>query len=213
MILNQVLNSKNSVVLITLLALSFLVQSIVMLRYAGQPTTFKAFSVKDNYYHSAEGVISLKRVSGDVQLNTLDLPVKSVDDVASWAAQVAVSLFTVDFHSYNQQYIKLQEYFTPSAWGELQETVLSSGWLEAVINKKLTATAVLLHPPVVAKRGENKGVYTWLMTFPVLITYESASQVVREKRIVTVRVKRVPANFETGQVGIAIDSIETAVSK
>ena len=191
------------------MALSLLVLSIAVRYVSGSSPVFTAIAVKDRYYHSVEGIVPLtKSKLPDVNLTTLDMPVKSVDEISSWAAQVGVSLFTVDFATYNTQYVRLEEFFTPVGWQGLQKAILTSGWLAALIDKKLTATAVLQHPPIVTKRGILNGVYSWSITYPILVTYESASETRKENRVVSMVIKRVPADFAKGQVGLAVDSVD-----
>ena len=143
------------------------------------------------------------------QASTLPLPVKSQSEVTSWAAMVAVQLFSVNFFRYNQQVMEMRPFFTDSGWSAMTNALSSSGWVDTLINSKLSSTAVLSGTPIVTKHGMLDGAYTWVVNFPLLVTYESASETRKEKRVFTLTVKRIEADYEKGQAGIAIDSFRT----
>ena len=193
----------NATLLLSLLAMSLTV-FLYMRSDASRPVY--ASAVRENYYQAASGDIVMTN-SGNSQSDMflLELPVKSIDDVAAWCGRVAVQLFSVSFFGYDEHYAAMRDFFTDDGWRSMRSAIYSSGWLNSLIEKKLTSSAVITGTPV-------NGFYTWLLSFPVLVTYESASQIVRENRVFTVQVKRVPADFEKGQAGIAIESIRSEKS-
>lgn len=193
-----------------MLSAALLVLTYFVWYQSGAQQAVFARTVGENYYMAANGDVVISQQAetiGDIFL--LPLPVKSIDEVAQWSARVAVQLFSVDFFAYEKHFSEMKGFFTDSGWSSMQEAIYGSGWLGSLIDKKLTSSAVLTGTPIVLKHGVLNGFYTWVFNFPVLLTYESASQKVQERRVFTVTVRRVPSDFSKGQAGIAIESLRS----
>lgn len=145
-----------------------------------------------------------------VRAPTLDLPVKSMSEITAWASNVAVGLFSVDFMNYFQQVSEMRPFFTESGWAAMNTAMRDSGWVSSLIESKLRCTSVLSGPPIVVNHGIRGDAYAWVINFPLLVTYESASERRKETRVFTLAVKRIAADFDKGQAGIAIDSFITS---
>lgn len=173
----------------------------------GFESAYNVAVVKDNYYRSEAGnILPVKIKDPVVETDILELPVKSVSEVVAWASQVGVQLFTVDFFNIDDQINSLREYFTPDGWRAMDEALRRSGWAASLVEKKLSTTAVLQGPPIVVRHGVLNGSYSWVVNFPVLVSYESASEVRKETRFIALTVRRVDADYSSGQAGIAISS-------
>mgnify|MGYP001237096724 CR=1 FL=1 len=178
--------------------------------------SISSVSKADNYMVSEVRTANLadmiKTIPGEPQKNrvrTLSLPVKSMKDITSWTSLIAVQLFSVDFFRFNQQINALKPFFTDDGWAAMNEALDSSGWKQSIVNTKLSSTAVLSSPPIVTKHGVMNGAYTWVISFPLLVTYESASEKRQETRSCILTVRRIPTDFKKDQAGIAIDSFKT----
>lgn len=190
---------------------SLLLMSTVLYFSVDQGQQFLVSIVKDNYYRSDNGdVVSVENREPIARTDVLELPVKSVSEITAWSSQVAVQLFTVDFFNIDAQISKLRPFFTKPGWEAVTEALRSSGWAASLKEKKLSASAVLQGPPSVLTHGVENGSYRWVINFPLLVTYESASEQRKETRIFTLTVRRVDADFGAGQAGIAIDSFITS---
>ena len=93
----------------------------------------------------------------------------------------------------------------------MNNALRDSGWAADLVEKKLSVTAVLKGTPIVIRHGVLNGAYSWVINFPLLVSYESASETRKETRAFTLTVKRVDADYGAGQAGIAIDSFVTGI--
>ncbi len=172
-----------------------------------------AQTVADNYYMAASGDVLISSAEQKVSdIFLLEVPVKSMIEVGEWAARVCTDLFTVDFFSYEGHFANMKNFFTDKGWESISEALYQSGWLNELIEKKLTASAVLVGTPVILNHGPLGGYYNWTFEFPLLVSYESASERgVKERRALQVQVRRIPTDFSQGQVkaGIAIESVKS----
>jgi intracellular multiplication protein IcmL len=174
---------------------------------------FSLSTVKDNYYYNeTQGPITVQSKNVVNKAIPLPLPVKSMDEVLSWSTQVAVQLFTVNFFKIDSQIGELRPYFTSSGWDALNSALIGSGWAAGMVEKKLSSTAVVSGPPIVVRHGVLDGSYSWVINFPLLVTYEGASEKRSEDRVFTVTVRRINADYASGQAGMAIDSFVTKAS-
>lgn len=165
--------------------------------------------VKDDYSMVNGEPANIQVRNQITRTEILDLPVKSVSEIVDWASQVAVQLFTVDFFNIDSQINELRPYFTKSGWIAMNEALRESGWVDSMKEKKLSVSAVLQGPASVLRHGVVNGSYAWVVHFPLLVTYESASENRQETRVFTLMVTRVDADYAAGQAGIAIDSFVT----
>lgn len=138
----------------------------------------------------------------------LSLPAKTVNDIVSWTTMTAVQIFTLDFFNADSQLQESRVFFTDAGWAAMQEAL--APWLAIVKEKKLSVTSVLKEPASVLKHGVLDGAYTWVIHFPLLVSYESPSENRVETRTFTLIIKRIKADFASGQAGIAIDSFVSA---
>lgn len=122
----------------------------------------------------------------------LSSPIVSQEQLLQWANQAAISVYNYSFVNYRKELQEASDYFTPEGWKSFEDALTRSSNLETVIKKKLVSSAVATGAPVVEKRGILNGRYTWRISMPLLITYESASDVIQQSLIVTMNIVRVP---------------------
>ena len=167
-------------------------------------------TISDNYYiNDVDGPVSVNASQQPVPTAAMSLPAKSVDDILDWSTMVAVQLFTLDFFKADRQIEASKPYFTDDGWKALSGALKGSGWLTSVVQKKLSVTSVLKDSAIVLKHGVLNGAYSWVINFPLLVSYESSSESRVETRVVTLTVRRIDADYGRGQAGIAIDSFVT----
>lgn len=139
-----------------------------------------------------------------IPLYPLTRPVLSTAELLQWATLAATSATTYNFVNYRKELQAAAQYFTPAGWKEYQASLKASRNLEAVVAKKLTASAVPTGSPIVIEQGVVNGVYKWKVELPLLITYESASTKITQPSLVTMLITRV-STLEMPK-GIAIDA-------
>lgn len=193
-------------------SLGLLVLSGLVYYGTGFETEYNVSVAADDYYRSANGdVVNVELRNPVSRTDILPLPVKSVSEIVAWTSQVAVQLFTVDFFNIDEQIQTLRPFFTESGWVAMNAALRDSGWVASLVEKKLSVSAVLQGSPSVLRHGVLNGAYSWVINFPLLVTYESASERRKETRVFTLTVRRVAADFASGQAGIAIDSFVTGL--
>ncbi len=136
------------------------------------------------------------------QMVPLDQPNMSVSALLQWVSTAVISVNTFDFVNYRDQLQKASEYFTSDGWQAYLSALQGSRNLDAVIQKKLTVTAVATGAPVIVKAWLENGVVTWQIQLPVLITYQSASNFVPQNNIIILKVKRISTLLNPSGIGI-----------
>lgn len=137
-----------------------------------------------------------------VKLQPLSQPVISQEAVLSWANQAIVSAYTYNFVSYRSQLQKLSDYFTPDGWKQFQDALTKTRNLQTVIAQQLVATAVATGAPVIEDQQVISGRYSWKISMPVLVKYQSSSKNYSQSLVVRIIVQRVPVYTNPKGVGI-----------
>lgn len=133
-------------------------------------------------------------------LAPLSEPIVSQKALLEWASQAAISVYNVDYLNYQKQLAANANYFSPQGWDLFQNDFRQI--LSTIVGQKLRASAVLTGPPVIIERGPLLGRYSWKIRMPLLITYESASEIRSTPIMVDMLVMRV-STLESPK-GIAI---------
>ncbi|NMX77613.1 type IV secretion protein IcmL [Pseudomonas sp. WS 5532] len=113
---------------------------------------------------------------------------------------------TFDFANTTTQLQRNSRCFTPDGWSTFMEALDKSGNVELVKKQKLVTTAVPIAAPVITRQGNKKGIYTWEIEVPFLVSYQggqSGRTVATQKMLVTLLISRV-SNYESEDgLGIA----------
>lgn len=133
----------------------------------------------------------------------LNLPNQSDGAVLQWANQAAVAAFTYNFVNYRQELQAASEFFTPKGWRQFLVALQSSNNLDAVKVKKLIVSAVATRAPIILQKGILNGRYAWRIQMPILVTYQSASEISRQNNVVTMLVTRVSTLNNPRGIGIS----------
>jgi intracellular multiplication protein IcmL len=149
-----------------------------------------------NYYSTSVNGLSSK-------LEPLNNPNTSDSVVTQWANLACIGAFTYDFVNYQAQLETASEYFTKDGWDNFMQSLQDSNNLNTVISKKLVVSAVALTPPLILKKGVVNGVYAWRIQLPILVTYQSASDVTQMKMIVNMLMTRISTRENYKGVGVA----------
>ena len=138
-----------------------------------------------------------------IHLYPLDEPNLSQGALLQWANVAAVAVFSYDFVNYRENLQDASEFFTPDGWQNFMNALQDNDNLNAVLTKKLVVSAVATAAPVILQEGVLQGRYSWRVQMPMLVTYQSASQVTQQNLTVTMLITRISTlNSEKG-IGIA----------
>lgn len=134
-----------------------------------------------------------------IKLQPLSQPIVSPSALLEWATRAAVAAYTYNFVDYRKQLEDASHYFTPDGWRNFETELTKSRNLQTVIASKLVATAVATGAPVIEDRMVIFGKYTWKVSLPILVKYDSASNNYTQPLIIKMLVQRVPVlNNEKG---------------
>ncbi|KPJ67706.1 MAG: type IV secretion protein DotI [Coxiella sp. DG_40] len=146
-----------------------------------------------------------------MKLQPLNQPVIAPSVLLQWANRAAVAAYSYNFVNYRDALQDLQNKFTPDGWKNFEKALQASKMLETIIAKKLVVSAVATGAPVILDQGVVGGYYVWKVNMPLLVTYESPSELTQHPMVVTMIVSRVsPINYPDG---IAIASFVAAESR
>lgn len=155
------------------------------------------------YSHPPEAEYYSTSVNGQTShLRPLLEPNTSDSVVTQWANLACIGAFTYDFVNYQSQLESASEYFTKDGWASYIESLQESNNLNTVISKKLVVSAVALSTPLILKKGVVNGVYSWRIQVPILVTYQSASDVTQMKMIVSLLMTRISTRDNYKGVGV-----------
>lgn len=138
-----------------------------------------------------------------VRMVPLNKPNLSTNALLAWSAEAATAVFNYDFVHYREDLQRTQEYFTPAGYQQMLKALKESGNLEAVKTKKLVASAVPTGSPVITKESIINNRYTWEMQIPMAVSYQSGTELIPQKIVITMLVARVPTTESAKGIGIA----------
>ncbi len=138
-----------------------------------------------------------------VPLVPLNEPNLSTAALLQWANTAAVAAFTYNFVNYRQELQAASEFFTPEGWSAYLQSLVASDNLKAVKAKKLVVSAVATGAPIINQRGVVDGRYTWQVQMPLLVTYQSLSQITEQSLMVNMVITRISTLDSPRGIGIA----------
>ncbi len=155
--------------------------------------------------HPPKPVYFATSINGRIRpLQPLDRPNQSKSALLQWANQAAIAAYTYNFVNYRGELQSASSFFTPEGWNSFQQALSSSNNLKAVIAKKLVVSAVATGAPIILNEGvQPDGRYFWRVQMPMLVTYQSASEVTQQALMVTMTIVRVSTLDSERGIGIS----------
>ncbi|MEM1243238.1 MAG: type IVB secretion system apparatus protein IcmL/DotI [Pseudomonadota bacterium] len=144
------------------------------------------------------------------ELVRLAKPNLSTLALLQWASAATIAAYTYNFVDYRQALSSASEYFTSDGWRAFLSALRSSNVLKVILAKNLSVSAVITGTPVVLQQGDIGGVYTWNLEMPLLITYQSASELTQQRLIVNLVITRISTLESPRGIGIAQFQATTA---
>ena len=136
-------------------------------------------------------------------LTVMDQPNQSDAAVLQWANQAAIQAYTYNFVNYAQELNAASSYFTADGWQQFFNALQSSNVLDMVKSKKLVVSAVATRAPVILQKGVVYNRFSWRVQFPMLVTYQSASEYNQEHIVITMLITRISTLDSPRGIGIA----------
>lgn len=138
-----------------------------------------------------------------IQIQPLYEPLVDEETLLSWASRAAIAAFSFNFLDYQDDLQKMREYFTPGGFNNYLDALRQTGNLDTVIEKRLVVKGVVTEVPVIVQHGLIKGRYAWKMEIPMLVSYVSASETLKQPILVTMLIARVPTQDKPQGIAIA----------
>jgi len=126
-------------------------------------------------------------------------------DLLNWAKKCVTSANTFDFVNYQKQFQENSACFTPEGWEQFMGAVEKSGNLETVKTQRLVASSVEQGAPIITREGLRKGVYSWEVELPILVTYQGGQGgrgTISQRLLVKLLISRVSTAVYKEGVGI-----------
>lgn len=143
-----------------------------------------------------------------VPIDPLKNPINSRQALLKWVTTAVTSAFTYDANNYQTWLPKVAgRYFTPASGRVFLTAMLTSGQIQQVLAKQLIVSSVVSNSPVILQAGYVTGAYSWRIQMPIIVSYQSASEVFQERQYVNLLVQRVSTN--ENPYGIAIQEFTT----
>ncbi len=133
-----------------------------------------------------------------VPLSALDEPVVTDTYLKKWAMAAAEACFNMNFNNYEQALKAASVNFTSSGWDSVRQSLKKAGVLSSLSDNKLFINSIVSNTPVILSREVVQGRYNWVVQFPLLLTYTSASEHSQKHLLITMNVERVP-NINTAK--------------
>ena len=136
----------------------------------------------------------------------LDKPVLTQQGLLNWVTETISNAVSLDFLEWRDKLSRPRENFEEAAYKSFLAALQSSGILDMIRDKRLSASAVVTRAPVISASGLVGGTMTWKIEFPLILSYESSQGVESTQRLMaTVLVAR--AATVTTPRGVVIQQV------
>lgn len=112
-----------------------------------------------------------------VQLAPLTEPTITDTGLNNWIAETITRSLSLDFSHWQTTLGDLRPDFSNASFNAFIVNLKSSGLLEKVVKQRLVLSAVPESAPIIVNQGVLGGVYSWLVKFPIKVSYEGSSGV------------------------------------
>ncbi len=165
------------------------------------------------YTHEKEPLYrAVYRVHGKnylIAMTPLSRPIINRQELLLWAGRAAVAAYTYDVAHYQEQLKSVVDnYFSVAGGQAFMQALQDSGAIANLVNNKLVVTSFVNGTPLILKQGSLFGTETWRIQIPILVNYQSASEVQTNAYVVSMLIRREPTN--TYPQGIAISQFKVS---
>ena len=107
----------------------------------------------------------------------LDQPVLTQQGLLTWVSDTITSAMSLDFLEWREELEAIRPHFEDAAYKSFLDSLTSSGVLDMIRDKRLSASAITTRAPVIIASGLVGGKATWRIEFPLIVSYESSQGV------------------------------------
>jgi len=116
-------------------------------------------------------------------LAPLDQPVLTQQGLLTWASDTITTAMSLNFLEWREKLEAIHPHFDDAAYKSFLESLQSSGILDMIRDKRLSASAITTRAPVIIASGVVNGKATWRIEFPLIVSYESSQGVESTQRL------------------------------
>lgn len=145
------------------------------------------------------------RTGDPIQLFPLNQAIYAQSRVFRFATDATDAAYSVNFVDYRQQFTRVSRKFTPQGWQSFAASFIKAHDFERMQYYDLVGSAVPTAGPTIKQQGIVGYRYTWVLRFPIVVTYRNETRHYTEKRMMTVYVVR--ASLFQHPSGLAISQI------
>ncbi len=151
-----------------------------------------------------EPVYFATRVDGGIlPLVPVSTPFLSEGQVTNFAVRAVTRALTLDFANWRDDLTGAARYFEqPDGWNGFLDAIEQSDMLSYLRDHRLVSTVVANGAAIVEQGLDDRQRYSWKVQIPLSMTYESASEISRERLLAEVVVSRLPTWESPDAVGI-----------
>ena len=121
----------------------------------------------------------------------LDQPLLTQNGLLTWVSDTITGAMSLNFLEWREKLESIRPHFDDAAYKSFLASLQSSGVLDMIRGKRLSASAVATRTPVIIASGLVGGKATWKVEFPLIVSYESSQGVEStQKLLATVLVCR-----------------------
>lgn len=121
----------------------------------------------------------------------LDQPLLTQEGLLTWVSNAITGAMSLNFLEWREKLESIRSHFEDEAFKSFLASLQSSGVLDMIRDKRLSASAVATRAPVIIASGLVGGKATWKIEFPLIVSYESSQGVEStQKLLATVLVCR-----------------------
>ncbi len=150
-----------------------------------------------------------------IQMIPLDKPNLATNTLLQWAVKAATSAYTFNFVNYRSEIQSISQYFTNAGYQSFLKALKESNNLDAVRSKKLVVSAVPTGAPIILQNGiiRSANTYGWEVQLPMLVSYQSANDLLRQDIVVTLLIVRMSTLESVDGIGIERFIVEEGRAK
>ena len=124
-------------------------------------------------------------------------------NVQAWAKKAAIASFTYHFANVNTSIAdSAKRYYTADGWKSFISALEKSGNLSAVVKQKLSVTAIVTGEANITSQKSVKGQKTWTLEIPLQVSYQSSTDLAKQKLNAIIQITQTKAGVGTNQMGI-----------
>jgi len=140
---------------------------------------------------------------GILPLVPVSTPFLSDGSVTNFAVEAVTRALTLDFANWRDDLTGAARYFEqPDGWNGFLDAIEQSDMLSYLRDHRLVSTVVANGAAIIESGLDDRKRYSWRVQIPLSMTYESASEISRERLLAEIVVSRLPTWESPEGVGV-----------